>query len=76
MSFLRHLVLAFADGVWLGGEPSDAFFVPEDGQRVARGYQNVESQVKLETVEQVRIWHISLHHIIQLLIIFRSIKVI
>ena len=38
--------------------------MPENCKRMARCHQqHVESQIELETVEQVRIWNVTLHNI-------------
>lgn len=48
-------------GVFLGGKPCNAFVIYEYTQGIARGNQHVQSQIKLQVVNQVRVAQVSLH---------------
>ena len=73
MCLVWHLTLTFLNGVGLGRKPCYALFVPENGQRMARGDQNIQSQVKLQPVKQVWIRNVPLHDIVHGLVIFGSV---
>lgn len=46
------IVLVELGGVGLGGESGEAFLVDVDAQWLVRGHHNVDSQVKLVTVNE------------------------
>ena len=70
---IGHLSLALLDGVWLGREPSNALLVPEDCQWMAGGDKDVEPQIEFQSIEQVRVWNVPLHDIVDRLVILGSI---
>lgn len=66
MRLVWHFALAaLRDGIRLRGEPGDAFFMPKNRERMTRSDQYVESEVELETVEEVRIRHVTLRNVVQ-----------
>lgn len=56
--------------VLLGSEPCQAFLKYENPQRVNPIHQNVDSQVKFESVNQVRFRHVSLCDEVLTLLLF------
>ena len=70
---IGHLSLALLNGVWLGCEPSNALLVPEDCQWMAGGDKDVEPQIEFQSIEQVWVWNVPLHDIVDRLVILGSI---